>query len=504
MGREVVDVAAGRLDLKGDVIDVDIPRSRGAGGAEGHIPARAGPGGEGSLVEVPGGAVADVDGGDVLEGGGVVGVGHHTHLQDGMVARRRGLGPEHELKGVEGEHSGVETREDDNLVVAVGAGGGGVVPIETHGAAGGMVIGGAAARVGVVAIGGAVVQTGPAVHEGHAASRRNALEVHGVGQLGEVGAGGLNSNGTRARGVVARADGGDVHRVGGVEGEAREAIEGVGDINQGVAVEVNLPGGGCRVGPADVERGGVEVRRGQVEHRRAGDDRARKAVVAVAREPGAGGVGGAAAGREMGGGVGRRRDNPSVGGTHAHAALVRDGGVGGGHVAGGGEDYLDVAVAVEMYLPLVGIVAGGAGVGAHAEFDHEERIAEQFLFHIVGTRDKVTVASEGVNLGVVGIGVRRTERRRVAARACHRRTQTEVAVGVHRELRVVAIPEGEGEPDRLHRRGRTVTRGGEDRRGGGHVDPQRRVGTCRERVVAKRLRPTHPRQHQRREQQKTL
>ena len=81
------------------------------------------------------------------------------------------------------------------MVVAVGAGGGSVVPVEAAAAAGGMVIGGAARDIGVSEIGGAVVEAAHAVDESRRGAAAGAdafgsLEAHGVRQGVERGAAG--------------------------------------------------------------------------------------------------------------------------------------------------------------------------------------------------------------------------------------------------------------------------------------------------------------------------
>ena len=183
-GLEGEDVGAERCLTQLDVVDVGIPAGGVAQGADGHMLAIAGVVGKGGRIFSPLRAVAHVDGAHVREGGDIVGVVHHTHLEDGAVARAAGLGPEEELEGLDIEDIGIDRGQDDVLVVAVGAGGGGVVPIETLAAARGVVVA-AAAHIGVAEIGRSVVQTGEAGGEtgvGVAAGGHGILEVEDHGE----------------------------------------------------------------------------------------------------------------------------------------------------------------------------------------------------------------------------------------------------------------------------------------------------------------------------------
>ena len=180
--------------VESDVVDVGIPGGSGAQCADGHESAVAGIGAEGGgeFLEV---GTLDIDGGDLLEGGGVSRVGHDTHLERGVVAGACGASPEGELEGGEGNDGSVHGGEHDDLVVAVGAGGGSVVPVEAAAAAGGVVIGGAAGDIGVSEIGGAVVEAAHAVDESRRGAAAGAdafgsLEAHGVRQGVERGAAG--------------------------------------------------------------------------------------------------------------------------------------------------------------------------------------------------------------------------------------------------------------------------------------------------------------------------
>ena len=72
-------------DFQCDVVDISIPCS-GANGSDGYVVAVTVEIVESDRVLLPMGIVADGDTADQLEGAVVVGVGHHTHLEDGVVA----------------------------------------------------------------------------------------------------------------------------------------------------------------------------------------------------------------------------------------------------------------------------------------------------------------------------------------------------------------------------------------------------------------------------------
>ena len=79
----------------------------------------------------------------------------------------------------------VDARKDDCLVVAIGAGSGGVVPVKTTRASVGI---GAATHIGIAIIVGTVVEVVPAVDKDIGGGATNGvdaigyLEAHGVGQ----------------------------------------------------------------------------------------------------------------------------------------------------------------------------------------------------------------------------------------------------------------------------------------------------------------------------------
>ena len=130
-----------------------------------HAWSRNGISAERHLYLGPDGA-GECDGVDPLESGYIGRVAQDTNLEGGSVAGAAGGDPERELHRVHGVDRGVDARQHDALVVAIGAGGGGVIPIETLGSAGGMVVRAAAAHIGVAAVAGAVVQAAPAGDKG--------------------------------------------------------------------------------------------------------------------------------------------------------------------------------------------------------------------------------------------------------------------------------------------------------------------------------------------------
>ena len=108
--------------LEGDVVDVCIPRST-ADGTDGHMCTGAIIGSKARGELFPNSAIADIDRAYLYEGVGIVGVGHHTHLEVGRIGGAAGLCPERELKGVDGMRGNVDGGEHDDLVVAISAGG---------------------------------------------------------------------------------------------------------------------------------------------------------------------------------------------------------------------------------------------------------------------------------------------------------------------------------------------------------------------------------------------
>ena len=212
--------------VEGDVVDISIPARGGTVGLDGYVLASAGIGAQQYLILSKCGVAIDVNGVNAYKGAGSVGIGHHTNLEYGVVAARRSLSPEAELQ-CRSVGSRVEFGQNNNLVVAIGTGGGSVVPVEALGAASGVVVGGGRAYIGIAAVGGTVVETGPAVNEGRTGSGAAGgfgLEVLGVGQC-DGAASGAEANGGIHGGVAAgRAY---AHLVNGVGAQARDGGVGV-------------------------------------------------------------------------------------------------------------------------------------------------------------------------------------------------------------------------------------------------------------------------------------
>ena len=117
-----------------------------------------------------------------LEGVDVVGVGHHSNLQDWRGATAL-IGPERDLQGVDGVDGGVHTRHHEGCVGTVPDAGGGGVPIHVFTATGGVVVACRRGDIGVVVL-VSIGATYPTVGKGRAAGGggRCRLEVHHVGQ----------------------------------------------------------------------------------------------------------------------------------------------------------------------------------------------------------------------------------------------------------------------------------------------------------------------------------
>ena len=155
--------------LEDKVVHIGIPRAAGAHGLHCNELSISFKLVEQSGILFPGGT-ADIDGVNRLETVDVGRIVHHTHIEYRMIAGTGCFGPETQLQGVDGEEVGVHTRQHGTLVVAIGAGSGGVVPIQTLGTAGRVVIGGGSTDIGVSARRRTVVETGPAVCKDRAGS----------------------------------------------------------------------------------------------------------------------------------------------------------------------------------------------------------------------------------------------------------------------------------------------------------------------------------------------
>ena len=104
-----------------------------------------------------------MDGVDRSEGAGII-VGHHTHFEHGIVGSAGSFGPEHQLQRIDEKGIGVDHRQGNSLVAAVGSSGGRDIPIEAHVATGSVVVGSGAREVGVK-IGSGIGKTAPAGNE---------------------------------------------------------------------------------------------------------------------------------------------------------------------------------------------------------------------------------------------------------------------------------------------------------------------------------------------------
>ena len=162
-------------------------------------------------------------------------------MEHGAVAGAATLGPETQLQRGDRIDVGVDARQHYALVVAIGAGGSSVVPIQAAAATRGVVVGAATAHIGVAEILRAVVQTAPAVNPCMvvAATRGDTfigLKAHGIRQTVEI--------------VALRADGAvDVfahagaalcgHSIGilRIGSQPSDGIRVVGNIICGVAIE---------------------------------------------------------------------------------------------------------------------------------------------------------------------------------------------------------------------------------------------------------------------------
>ena len=107
--------------------------------------------------------MVDIDGVVVVEGIDVVGVAHHACVEHGFIRCGGWFSPEGEHQVVGREDGCVDGRQNDGLVVTVRTSIV-VVPVETLHAAGGVVVGGADADIGIARI-ATVVEVAPAGNE---------------------------------------------------------------------------------------------------------------------------------------------------------------------------------------------------------------------------------------------------------------------------------------------------------------------------------------------------
>ena len=190
------DTGACGSQFESKVVEVCCPA--GTQRLHGHIGAIAGVEAERHLVFLPVGAATHIDGAHLHKGVDIVGVGHHAHLECGTVASAGSLGPEAQLKSTGGIGVRIHWRQYHDLIVAIGASGGSVVPIETFAATRRMVVGGAVAHVWVATVAGAVVEMAPTVDERTSCGTRTCgsiLKVVEERQSVQVGTCGTLHNG---------------------------------------------------------------------------------------------------------------------------------------------------------------------------------------------------------------------------------------------------------------------------------------------------------------------
>ena len=270
---DVYHLRAGGCQFERDIIDVGSPG--GTHGADGNVLGGAGIASQTCGVFLPLGAVADIHRGQLLEGAGIVGVGHNTHLEHGVVAAAAGFGPELQKEGADGVNRHINGGKHHNLVVAIGAGSGGVVPVQA--AAARVSVCGAATHIGIAEILGTVVQTVPAIDKdsGGAAARGHSLggfEAHGEGYRARGQALGAESElGAPCRTRAGRCY---IYIVFGVgretcqrEWQYADAFRNARTGSEALRAILKNPRFGIAVlGPADVGRGGGDIGCHKVAH----------------------------------------------------------------------------------------------------------------------------------------------------------------------------------------------------------------------------------------------
>ena len=221
---DIAHTRAGGRTLNSHIVNVGIPRTGGTVGAKCDILASAEVGIKRYLEELPIGGVGHIDRAHTLEGADVLRVCHHTHSEYRAIGGAARTRPEGELQGVDRRYRSIHTGHDDNLVVAIGASGGGVIPVEAFGTAWCMVVG-RATHIRITVIGGAIVETVHAVDERctRAGARGCALEGLRERQC-DASARGLHRNDGGHAGVG--AVGRDADLVSGVGTEACEGVAG--------------------------------------------------------------------------------------------------------------------------------------------------------------------------------------------------------------------------------------------------------------------------------------
>ena len=256
------DRQARRHFFEGDIVHGGIPYRGGTVGTDGHVAAVAGVVGQIGRVFSVGGTL-HVDGVDVDERVDVTRVGHHTHVEDGMIGGAGGTGPEFELQ-VAHVVVAAHARHHDALVVTVCARSGGKIPVET--AVAGVAVAGGAAHIRPTKVGCGVVQVVPAVDEGRRGAAAcggdavGGLEAHGVGQRGDEGALGMDGD----VGGVADLGGGAVSHnavtIVGVGCETRDGVGGGGEAGGDDTVGTDDRVGGARVQRVTPGEGDAVVR----------------------------------------------------------------------------------------------------------------------------------------------------------------------------------------------------------------------------------------------------
>ena len=94
VGSDIKHTRTIRNVFEEDIVEVGVPCAGRTIGTDSHIAAVAGIGGKGHLEELPFCGVGHIDGIHVLEGSDILGVSHHTHVEDGAVAGAGGTCPE--------------------------------------------------------------------------------------------------------------------------------------------------------------------------------------------------------------------------------------------------------------------------------------------------------------------------------------------------------------------------------------------------------------------------
>ena len=249
--RDSCGTNTGGRQADGDVVNVDIVGTH-LRSEQGKHTAIAGVVGQGDFHELPRADVAHLKGGNGVEGGDIIGVAHHTHI-DMAIAGRGLIGPEGEVEVAE------VVRKHGQRQVAVIVGG----AVEVKGIGTAVDIGRAGVGVGRRVVGMAA-ETGV---EGCAGtSTAGVLETVAIGQLfgGNQCTEGVETGGTSQTGVARAADGTHAYSIVGAGVETgdsgRIGGDNVGGDNTSGVTHHNFPIRGIpHFGP----RQGDPVARGQ-------------------------------------------------------------------------------------------------------------------------------------------------------------------------------------------------------------------------------------------------